>query len=136
MKTSEAGIEFIEKREGLRLSQYLDNGHQCIGYGHDLLPGESYPNGISTLTAQLILEEDVEKCEQAINAYGVPLTQNQFDALVDFTFNLGVRSLWELLAHGLSQVPEQLPRWMHENGKVSTELLDRRQAEVKLFKQV
>ena len=40
MNTSPAGIEFIRKKEGVRLSVYDDNGHPCVGYGHDLTQQE------------------------------------------------------------------------------------------------
>ena len=51
MQTSANGIAFIKKNEGLVLKAGDDVGHQAIGYGHDLLPGESYPNFIVKCSA-------------------------------------------------------------------------------------
>jgi GH24 family phage-related lysozyme (muramidase) len=64
-------------------------------------------------------------------------TQNQFDALADFTYNEGARSLAVLLSHGWTEVTTQLPRWCWEtvNGVLarSAVLLDRRQKEIAMF---
>ena len=47
MKTSQNGLNLIEHSEGLSLTVYVDNGKPAIGYGHELLAGESYPDGIT-----------------------------------------------------------------------------------------
>jgi peptidoglycan L-alanyl-D-glutamate endopeptidase CwlK len=135
MKTSDAGIKFIEKNEGLRLVVYLDAGKPCIGYGHDLLPDEVYPNGITMATAQLLLDKDLGQWENAVNACNLPLTQSQFDVLVDFTHNLGVGALHQLLSHGLDQVPTQLERWDHVGGAENAGLLFRRKAEAAMWQE-
>jgi lysozyme len=63
MKTSPAGLGLIEASEGLRLQVYKDvAGLPTIGYGHLLRQGESFPNGITTLQAQLMLEADAGTC--------------------------------------------------------------------------
>lgn len=94
MKTSQAGLDFIAKWEGVILKPYKDvAGLRTIGVGHLIQPGENFPDGVA-ITKERALEllaEDVKKCEDAIaRAIKVPLTQSQFDALVSFGFNCGV----------------------------------------------
>lgn len=134
METSQAGLDFIAKNEGLSLTVYNDNGKPCVGYGHDLLPGESYPNGITTLQARLLLEQDVAH-RDALMVHLVPpdCTQNQWDSCSDFCYNLGIHSLQTMLAHGWSAVPTQMLRWNLCNGVPNPGLTARRQEEVALF---
>lgn len=139
MQLSPYGYTFIQQQEGYTPTVKGDTGgKQEIGYGHDLLPGESFPNGITQLQAGALLREDVAKIEPYLSA-SVPAdcTQNQFDALADFTYECGLGALHQLLAHGWSQVTVQLPRWVHANvGGVETVLegmVARRAAEIQLF---
>lgn len=139
MQTSDAGLDLIRTEEGLTLTVTGDaGGKEQIGYGHDLLPGEWYPHGITAATAEELLRQDVAKCEAVLNRL-VPAacTQGQFDALIDFTYECGAGALETLLAHGWNQVPWQLPRWAHAqvNG-AEVELpgmVARREAEVTMF---
>ena len=134
MVTSEAGLKLIEFFEGLRLECYDDIvGKKTIGYGHLLLPYESYPNGISQDLAEKILAHDVSLVENHINAKKLSLSQNQFDALISFGFNLGVGSLDQLLSHGVDQVSNHILAWNHAGGKVVPALTHRRQAELELW---
>ena len=91
MQLSTAGLDLIRKSEGFRPKTYFDiAGVPTIGYGHRLEPKESFPDGICPTEADVILSWDVRIAEQAVTCLvKVPLTQSQFDALVDFTFNLG-----------------------------------------------
>ena len=139
MQLSSYGYSFIQAQEGFTPAVKGDTGgKQEIGYGHDLLPGESFPNGISILQAIALLHQDVAKIETPVTI-SVPqyCTQNQFDALIDFTYECGLGALHQLLAHGWSQVTVQLPRWVHANvGGVETVLegmVARRAAEIQLF---
>jgi lysozyme len=139
MQVDAAGYQFIRDREGLTLTVKGDTGSkQEIGYGHDLLPGESYPNGITEPFAEQLLRADVANVQIHVNAV-IPsaTTQNQFNALADFCYECGPTALSELVAHGWRQIPFQLPRWVYArvNG-VETELpgmVTRRQLEVILF---
>lgn len=90
MKLSNEGKEELIYLEGLRLQPYQDEaGHLTIGVGHKIKPGEVFSK-ITKEEAMLILEEDVKTFENIINNYiPVQLTQNQFDALVIFIFNIG-----------------------------------------------
>ncbi len=78
--------------KGFRSHTYKDvNGFPTIGYGHRLLNSESFPDGIAEPQATEILAAHV--CDRAGGRLvKVPLTSGQFDALVDFCFNLGAGS--------------------------------------------
>jgi lysozyme len=141
MKTSNSGIAMIEQHEGFRSTVYLDvAGNPTIGYGHMLKPGETFPHGVTQEQATALLRADLADAEHAVNTFvTVPLTQNQFDALVDWTYNLGAGSLQEstlleLLNKGdYAGVPAQMLRWDQADGKVVPGLLARRQDEAKLW---
>lgn len=114
MTTSPCGLVLIAVNEGLITNVAPDTGgKQVIGIGHDLLAAQAFPNGISFPAAFSLLMIDVGDCEDAVNALGWTLTQNQFDALVDFTFECGAGALQELATHGIDQVVAQLPLWVH-----------------------
>jgi len=141
MQTSPRGIELIKGSEGFVSHVYSDNGAPAIAYGHRLLHGESFPAGITEADGDAMLRKDLAtRFEPIVNAR-VPAdcTQNQFDALVDFVYNVQnqPRSLEQLLAHGWDQVPVQLLRWCHEfvNGVwiENAGLLARRKKEAALF---
>ena len=138
MQTSQNGIQFIRRNESVRLSVYNDNGHPAIGYGHDLTQQEIvsgvYVNGITIDQAAALLQQDLTaRYEPTVNELAPQANQNQFDALIDFAYNLGGGALHQMLAHGWENVPAQLVRWNHVNGEVSTGLTARREAEVELF---
>lgn len=90
MRLSENGIKVLVLREGLRLKAYQDvKGIWTIGVGHT---GPEVVKGleIGELHAYDLFHEDVKWAEDAVNNnVHAPLTQNQFDALVSFVFNIG-----------------------------------------------
>lgn len=151
MRTSENGISKIKHFENEPLATvpgfiahvYDDNGAPAIAYGHRLLPGESFPEGLDELGADsLMRREDLPRFESMVNAHipaDVTPKQGQFDALVSFAYNIQnqPQSLIQLLGHGWDEVPNQLPRWCHKkvNGvsEVDDGLLARRQAEVEMW---
>jgi GH24 family phage-related lysozyme (muramidase) len=92
MKTSEHGVKLIEQREGIRFTVYLDTKKiPTVGVGHVVLPQDNLKVGdrITQEQCDAFLEHDLGKCEAAVNAVGVELTQWQFDALVSLVFNIG-----------------------------------------------
>jgi len=133
MYVSGPGIVFIKGQEGFRPTVYGDAGHQAIGYGHDLLPGQSYPNGINQIQANALLLEDLQPVEKEVTSLMPQCNQNQFDALCSFGYNAGVFGLKVMLAHGFSKIPDQLPKWDYSGGVVDPALTKRRAAELALF---
>ena len=142
MKFSATGMELLKRSEGFRNRVYLDvAGLPTIGYGHRLLHSDSFPNGIDEPQAANLLTCDVRDAEQAVGRLvKVPLTQGQFDALVDFTFNLGAGRLAtstllkSLNAGRYDDAAEQLLRWDHADGQEIAALKARREAEAGLWR--
>jgi lysozyme len=123
MQLSGAGLELLKRAEGFRERVYLDlAGLQTIGFGHRLLPGESYPSGISVAQGEAILAGDV--CTAA---------------LVDFVFNLGAgRLASSTLLRYLNQgkydsAAWQLLAWDHVGMREVASLKSRREAEFQLW---
>ena len=135
LQISPFGLALIKTSEGFRSTTYNDGaGNPTIGYGHKLLPGESYPDGISpAAAADLMLHDLVIPQQQLLQLVPASCTQNQWDALCDFAYNLGIGALRTMLSHGWDQVRVQLPLWNHVKGVVSAGLTARRAAELKLF---
>lgn len=154
MQVGAAGKALFREWEGLELEEYLDSGGApTIGIGHLLtrserlsgkiiLQGQSvrYRNGLTVQQCLDLLDQDLAPAEQAVNAgVRVALNQNQFDALVSFTFNVGDSAfanstlLKELNAGHYDQVPVQLRRWVKDNGKVVKGLIKRREKEIELW---
>jgi lysozyme len=141
MQLSAEGLDLIKKSEGFRDRVYRDvAGFPTIGYGHLIKPGESFPDGIAEPQASAILAADVRAAEQAVaRLVKVALTQGQFDALVDFCFNLGAGRLAgstllrELNAGHCDAAAQRLLSWDRAGGVVNAGLKARRQAEFELW---
>jgi lysozyme len=142
MKFSATGMELLKRSEGFRRRVYRDAaGLPTIGYGHRLLHPESFPNGIDEPQAANLLASDVRQAEEAVERLvEVPLTQGQFDALVDFCFNLGAgrlasSSLLKELNRGkYDDAARQLLLWDHAAGRENAALKARREAEAALWR--
>jgi len=134
-------MDLLKKSEGFRNRVYMDvAGFPTIGYGHRLLHPESFPNGIDEPQAANLLASDVRDAEQAVERLvKVTLTQGQFDALVDFCFNLGAGRLAsstllkDLNCGRYDDAAEQLLLWDHADGKENAGLKARREAEAGLW---
>jgi len=154
MKMSENGLELLKEWEGFKLRMYKDSaGLPTIGVGHLITKSEqasgqitiegvavAYANGLTDQQVLDLLSQDVKPAEQAVtNGVKVALNQNQFDALVSFTFNVGNgafngSTLLKVLNQGnYSQVPDQLRRWNKAGGQVVQGLVNRRQNEINLW---
>ncbi|NHR05723.1 lysozyme [Chromobacterium haemolyticum] len=140
MKTSDAGITLVKSSEGLKLVAYkCPAGIWTNGYGHtgpDVTPGQV----ITQAQADALLARDLERFEAGVaRLVKVPLNQNQFDALVCFSFNLGLgalqgSTLLRLLNAGdYAGAAAQFPRWNKAGGKELPGLTRRRAAEQSLF---
>lgn len=85
-------FEGVVKRNGKHIAYRDQAGLWTIGYGHLVKSGERFPqDGITDEEAAEILRSDLAETEEAIKRLvEVPLTQNQYDALVSFVFNIGI----------------------------------------------
>ncbi len=141
MELSAEGLELIKKSEGFRSREYKDvAGFQTIGYGHRVTQAESFPRGVGEPQATALLLHDVCKAEESVaRLVHVALTQGQFDALVDFCFNLGAGRLAEssllreLNAGHHEAAGRQLLLWDHAGRQVFPALVERRKAEFQLW---
>lgn len=142
VKISDTGLKLIKSHEGLRLQAYPDPGTGgepwTIGYGHTkgVQPGDE----IDEIAATALLAADVSWVEDCINeSVDVALTQNQFDALCSFVFNVGCgafkgSTLLKLLNEGNYQAAsQQFGRWSKAAGKTLPGLVRRRAEEAELF---
>lgn len=144
MQTNDAGVALIKSFEGLRLKAYHDSvGVLTIGFGHTSAAGAPLVTKGLTITddeAEQILRTDLLLYEDVVEeAVTVPLTGNQFAALVSFTYNLGggnLRSstlLRKLNAGDYAGAADEFARWDKAGGKVLAGLTRRRAAERELF---
>jgi lysozyme len=154
MQMSQHGLDLLTQWEGCELKVYNDAaGLPTIGVGHlltksELMSGKitiggvavKYSDGITSQQAEQLLAQDLGPTEAAVNnGVKVALSQNQFDALTSFTFNVGVAAftnstLLRVLNQGqYAQVPDQLMRWTRAGGRVVQGLVNRRQNEIKLW---
>ena len=141
MRLSPAGLELLKKSEGFRDRTYSDvAGFPTIGFGHRLSARESYPDGITLHQAESILKSDIALAENAVTRLvHVPLSQGQFDALVDFVFNLGSGRLASstllryLNAGKYDDAACQLQCWDHAASREVPALKTRREAEYRLW---
>ena len=144
MNYSKNGLHLTENFEGLRLTAYPDPATHgdpwTIGYGHT---GAEVHQGM-TITqdqAEEFLMQDVQKAVQTVNSKEhTDLTQNEFDALVDFVFNCGAGNfagstlLKKINAGDTEGAALEFQKWDKAAGHVMAGLVRRRQAETDLFK--
>ncbi len=139
-QVNDAGIALLKSFEGCKLKAYKDvRGILTIGYGHtgaDVEPDME----INQAAAEAFLKKDLEwAASQVEKALKLPVSDNEFAAVVCFAFNVGVHScvnstLMKLLNAGKhKEASEQFVRWDMSNGHVVTGLLRRRLAERDLF---
>lgn len=140
MKTSQRGIELIKEFEKLVLKAYrCPAGVLTIGYGHtkDVTEGMR----ITEAQADEYLKEDLLDAEQTVTRYiKRKLSQNQFDALVSFVYNLGSGNfLKSTLLKKIrinpndTSIAMEFGKWIHANGKVLNGLIRRRKMESDLY---
>lgn len=144
MKTSQTGIDLIHSFETLRLKAYPDPGSKdgkpvTCGWG-STGPDITLSTVWTREYADQRFSDGLSKAEQAVSLLvKVPLTQYQFDALVSFTYNLGIgnlksSTLLKMLNEGYyANAALQFGKWIFNDGKVMKGLVRRREAERKLF---
>jgi GH24 family phage-related lysozyme (muramidase) len=136
MKTSKTGLDLIKTFEGCRLKAYKCPADVwTIGYGHT---GSDVKQGmvITQAEADRLLQQDLERFEKNVMKFNNKYhwTQNEFDALVSFAFNIG--SIDQLTANGTrtkAQIAQAMLLYNKAGGKVLPGLTKRRQAERQLF---
>lgn len=145
MKASEKAYALIKEFEGLKLNSYKDfGGVWTIGYGHTRTAAPNMK--IKKEDAEKLLRDDIERVELIINQLvKVPLSQNQFDALVSFVYNIGglkfrkSNLLWQLNLGKYEKAAEEFLKWTKakdpKTGQYVTlpGLLRRRKKELELF---
>lgn len=161
---NQAGLDLIKSFEGLpdgdpttvKLDPYLDPvGIWTIGWGHAIRVGNDYlrgsqnkararalyPGGITVAQAETLLRGDLmDTCRDIESAVRVPLNDNQFAALVSFTFNLGIGNLRKstllrlVNAGDFAGAAQEFKKWNRAGGRVMRGLTRRREAEATLFR--
>ncbi len=140
LTTSQEGISLIKSFEGCELTAYRCSANvPTIGYGHTA--GVSDGDTCTQEEAETMLAEDLVEFEDYVKNYvESELQQNEFDALVAWTYNLGPANLKEstmlkeLNSGNFEEVPRQMKRWNRAGGEVLDGLIRRREAESRLFK--
>lgn len=154
MRIDQAGIDFIKSAEGVKSFVYADSaGLPTIGVGHLLTQDEltsgkihidgkayKYHEGLPDEVIDSLLMRDLHIAELVVNSnVKVKLTQSQYNALVSFTFNVGVgafrnSTLLKLLNAGeYHSVPPQMRRWILSAGRQIQGLKNRREKEIELW---
>ncbi len=147
-------FQFLTQAESKENFVYPDSRNlPTIGIGHLLTSSElssgkiniagrlvKYHKGLTDEEVEMLCRQDADKAVRAVNMnVHVPMTQNQFNALVSFTFNVGIQAfknstlLRRLNVGSYSSVPHEMRRWVHASGMVVQGLINRREAEVKLW---
>ena len=136
---SQAGIDLIKRWEGFRSNAYLCPGNVwTIGYGHT----KNVHQGmcISKAQAEELLKDDLRYFENAVRQLSkVELTQGQFDAMVSFSFNVGVNALRKstllklVNQNKFTAASSEFGRWVYANKKRLPGLVKRRAEEKNLF---
>ena len=150
------GFKLLKESEGCKLKPYLCSANvPTIGWGNTV-----YPNGkkvtlkdspISLVEADNMLNTTVAIFAKDVNSLlKTAITQNQFDALVDFAYNVGTDIDADDIPEGLGdstllklinanpnnpKIPAEFLKWNKANGKVSKGLITRRTKESKLWQQ-
>jgi lysozyme len=154
MNISNYGRDLLASWEGMKNYIYFDSANlPTIGIGHLLIKKEfesktvmisnkyvNILNGISDEQVIELMSQDLQRFIANVNdKVTVKLNQNQFDALVSFSFNVGISAfnkstlLRKLNNEEYKEVPLQLRRWNKAGGKVITGLVNRREKEILLW---
>lgn len=142
-KTGESGKNLIKEFEGFRAIAYLcPAGVWTVGYGSTRINGKPIGKGtkITTEEAEQFLEQDLKTFEDGVTQnVSIELTQNQFDALVCFVYNVGLGNfkkstlLKKLNAGKVVEAADEFLKWDKSKGEALPGLTRRRKAERALF---
>ncbi len=148
MALSSFGLEMIKSFEGFNATAFWDYKQWTIGYGCRCEEGE-FPNGITEVEATALLNKEMPIYVNAVNnfikSYELTLTQNQFDALVSFSYNCG-QNVWKksvddftlkkLIVNGNwdeNEITKAFAMWNKAGSTVLPGLVERRAREAALF---
>ena len=141
---SNEGVEFIKSFESFIQYPVWDNGHYSIGYGNQCNPSD-YPNGITKAEADKLFRNSLKTFEASLNKFisanNITLGQTQYDALISFTYNIGVgwlknTRLSNLLISGrftAIDFASAIGVWCHVGKSIANGLVTRRVREIQLF---
>ncbi len=140
-KITDDGLSLIKRFEGFSPVSYrCAAGFMTIGYGHEILSGETIREPISEEEALTILAQDVMIAERSVcRLITVPLEHWQYDALVRWTFNLGGRRLQiSTMRKRVNEerhplVPGEMKRWVYVGTTRLSGLIKRRNAEATMY---
>ena len=139
MKATNYALLLIKSFEQLRLNSYLcPAGVWTIGYGHT--DGVNQGMLITEKTADGFLKQDIQRAEAEVNRIDADLTQEQFDALVSFVFNVGTQAfrlstLRKLVERNPNdpKIASEFRRWVYAGNTMLPGLVKRREQEIKLY---
>jgi lysozyme len=140
MKVSNSFIDKLKEFEDCRLKAYRDNGGVwTVGIGHtnNVKPRQT----ITMSQAVELCRDDLAENERYINNLHLPLSQGQFDALVDFSYNSGIGSLLKsrllrMIRANINDknIPAEFMLWAHDrSGRIENGLLKRKRFEADLW---
>lgn len=148
MKAGQDCIDLIKEAEGFSQYKYWDYSQWTIGYGTGV-DADEYPYGITEKEAEQLLKDAIITYEDYVNKfadkYDIELKQNQFDALVSLTYNMG--NIWGVYddfdlkdylidgseKHSFLEIAQGFGEWRKAGGSVLQGLVNRREEETKLF---
>lgn len=142
--TSDKAVAILKEWEGFSPTQYWDVKHYSIGYGTTCAKDE-YPNGITRAEAEQLLRQYLKGAENSVNAfaakYNLELTQEQFDALILFSYNLGTGWIGGdgafknavIAGKTGNEMINYFTQYCHAGGEVKTSLINRRLTEADLY---
>ena len=144
LTVSKEGIALIKRYEGYKTTPYrCPAGLYTVGYGHVIGNGLQLPDEwnrtFSLGEIDELLRTDLARFEQGVLRYcPVYLTQSQFDALVSFSFNLGLgvlqrSTLRQKINRGDADAAKVILKYNMAGGRILKGLIRRRQAEYRLF---
>lgn len=143
LKPRKTLVDMVKKNEGFSPKLTDDVGHPMIGYGCHLSPTEAAKYKDKTITESeaeaLLVSRLIPAMQFVERTVKVKLTENQFDALSDFVYNVGAGNFYtSTLLKKLSQedyagAAEEFKKWNMAAGKVLPGLTARREQERKLF---
>jgi len=147
MMFSSRAVDFLKEVEGFSETPYQDQAcNWTIGYGHKIVDGDSYyPMGpkkkITKAAATTLLKSDMQdKAGNYIDRYvHVELTQNQYDALTSFVYNIGADAFFNstmlkfLNDKNFIKAAGEFHKWCHIEGHISEGLVCRRSDEKHIF---